>query len=125
MSLGTSGAERVSDETDVRFGKKQTYAPQNGMAALPLKQRRKRNSVNGHVRFTSKADMCDATRNVYFGPIADIVAYSITSSARASTADGTLRPRDLVVLRLITISYLVGACTGISAGFSPLSTRST
>jgi hypothetical protein len=33
--LGTSGAERVSDETDVRFGKKQTYAPQNGMAALP------------------------------------------------------------------------------------------
>jgi len=35
MSLGTSGAERVSDETDVRFGKKQTYAPQNGMAALP------------------------------------------------------------------------------------------
>ena len=29
------------------------------------------------------------------------------------------------VLRLITSSYLVGACTGMSAGFSPLRMRST
>ena len=51
--------------------------------------------------------------------------YSITSSARASTLCGTLRPSALAVLRLITRSYLVGACTGRSAGFSPLRMRST
>jgi hypothetical protein len=31
----------------------------------------------------------------------------------------------LAVLRLITSSYFVGACTGRSAGFSPLRMRST
>src|SRR5262245_25758014 len=51
--------------------------------------------------------------------------HSITSSASASTASGTLRPSALAVLRLITSSYLVGACTGRSAGFSPLRMRST
>ena len=51
--------------------------------------------------------------------------YSITSSARASSVDGTLRPSALAVLRLITSSYLVGACTGRSAGFSPFRMRST
>jgi len=38
--------------------------------------------------------------------------YSITSSARPSSADGTVRPSILAVLRFITVSYLVGACTG-------------
>jgi hypothetical protein len=51
--------------------------------------------------------------------------YSITSSARASSEAGTVRPSALAVLRLITSSYLVGACTGKSAGFSPLRMRST
>ena len=51
--------------------------------------------------------------------------YSITSSARASSVGGTSRPSALAVLRLITSSYLVGACTGRSAGFSPLRMRST
>src|SRR5215207_9447375 len=51
--------------------------------------------------------------------------YSITSSARASREGGTSRPSALAVLRLITVSYLVGACTGRSAGFSPLRMRST
>src|SRR5262245_58813882 len=51
--------------------------------------------------------------------------HSITSSARASTVVGTSRPRALAVLRLIAIAYVVGACTGRSAGFSPLRTRST
>ena len=38
------------------------------------------------VHFGSKADMCSATRYVRFVPIADISqAYSITSSARASS----------------------------------------
>src|SRR5262245_6211543 len=51
--------------------------------------------------------------------------HSITSSARASSVSGTVRPSALAVLRLITSSYLVGACTGRSAGFSPLRMRST
>src|SRR5262249_47711078 len=51
--------------------------------------------------------------------------HSITSSARASSVGGTSRPSVLAVLRLTTNSYLVGACTGRSAGFSPLRMRST
>jgi hypothetical protein len=50
--------------------------------------------------------------------------YSITSSARPSTVAGISRPRAFAVLRLMTSSYLVGACTGRSAGFSPLRMRS-
>src|SRR5262245_12497514 len=55
----------------------------------------------------------------------DLRAHSITSSARASSVGGTSRPSALAVLRLITNSYLVGACTGRSAGFSPFRIRST
>src|SRR2546430_1718070 len=51
--------------------------------------------------------------------------HSITSSARASRLSGTSSPSALAVLRLIASSYLVGACTGRSAGFSPLRMRST
>jgi hypothetical protein len=51
--------------------------------------------------------------------------YSIISSARASTDAGTVRLSALAVLRLMTSSYFVGACTGMSAGFSPLRIRST
>src|SRR5262249_19844877 len=51
--------------------------------------------------------------------------HSITSSARASSLSGTSRPSVLAVLRLITSSYFVGACTGSSAGFSPFRMRST
>ena len=51
----------------------------------------------------------------------DVAAvHSITSSARARSVGGTSRPSALAVLRLITSSYFVGACTGKSAGFSPL-----
>jgi hypothetical protein len=42
--------------------------PQTAMSALP-----------------PKADTCGATRDVCFGPIADITPYSITSSARNRT----------------------------------------
>ncbi len=52
-------------------------------------------------------------------------AYSITSSARASSDGGTVRPNALAVLRLMTSSYLVGAWADRSAGFSPLRMRST
>ena len=43
----------------------------------------------------------------------------------ASKVGGTSRPSALAVLRLMTSSNLVGACTGRSAGFSPLRMRST
>ena len=54
-------------------------------------------------------------------------ASSIRSPRRRGRAGsaGLSRPSALAVLRLITISYLVGACTGRSAGFSPLRMRST
>jgi hypothetical protein len=51
--------------------------------------------------------------------------HSITSSAATSRPGGTLRPSAFAVLRLITVSYLVGACTGSSAGLSPRRMRST
>jgi hypothetical protein len=53
------------------------------------------------------------------------VAYWITSSAVANSVSGMVRPSALAVLRLMTSSNLVGACTGRSAGFSPLRMRST
>src|SRR5262249_19337138 len=51
--------------------------------------------------------------------------HSITSSARASSVGGTSRPSALAVLRLITSSYLVGACTGRSTTLPPRKMRST
>ena len=51
--------------------------------------------------------------------------HSITSSAVPSSAGGISRPNVLAVLRLMTNSYLVGACTGSSRGFAPLRMRST
>jgi hypothetical protein len=47
-------------------------------------------------------------------------SHSITSSARPSDDGGTSRPSAVAVLRLIASSYLVGACTGKSAGFLAL-----
>jgi len=64
----------------------------------------------------SGADACGA---------ANREPYSITSSARTSNVGGTSRPSALAVLRLMTSSYLVGACTGRSAGLAPLRMRST
>ena len=49
----------------------------------------------------------------------DRFSYSITSSARASSAGGTVRPSAFAVLRLITNSNLTEPATGKSAGLSP------
>src|SRR5262249_18119083 len=51
--------------------------------------------------------------------------HSITPSAGASRGGGPSRPSVLAFLRLISSSYLVGACTGRSPGFAPLRMRST
>src|ERR1700730_7821668 len=50
--------------------------------------------------------------------------YSINSSAVASNVIGTSSPSALATFRFITSSYLVGNCTGRSAGFSPRRMRS-
>jgi hypothetical protein len=52
-------------------------------------------------------------------------AYSITSSARASSDGGTVILSALAVLRLITSSNLAGCWIGISAGLPPLMIWST
>src|SRR5262245_58211961 len=50
--------------------------------------------------------------------------YLMTWSAAATTCAGMVGPIICAVLRLATISNLVGVCTGMSAGFSPLRIRS-
>src|ERR1041385_4702984 len=51
--------------------------------------------------------------------------HSIPSSARASSAGGSVRPRALAVFRLSINSNLADCITGRSAGFSPLRMRPT
>jgi hypothetical protein len=71
-----------------------------------------------------KADMCGATRDVRYGPKADIHAnHSITSSAVVKSDGGIVRPSVFAVFRLITNSNFAGCTTGRSAGFSPLRIR--
>src|SRR4029077_14981124 len=50
--------------------------------------------------------------------------HSITSSARASSMGGTVRPSALAVLRLITSSILVGCYTGKSAALGAFNSLS-
>src|SRR5215831_1359071 len=52
-------------------------------------------------------------------------SHSITSSARTRSVGGTSKPSIFAVFRLSTVSYLVGACTGSSAGLAPRRMRST
>jgi hypothetical protein len=60
-----------------------------------------------------KADIAEHDEDVRFVPKADIVRcgerrrYSMTSSATASSADGTVRPSALAVFALMTSSNLV------------------
>jgi len=51
--------------------------------------------------------------------------HSITSSARASSVGGTVRPSARAVGRLMTSSNLLGCTTGKSAGLAPLRMRPT
>src|SRR5689334_11963612 len=76
------------------------------------------------------ADVVRDARDVGFGPTKDSCTavkthHSTTSSARASSAGGTVRPSALAVLRLIANSYLVGCWTGRLAGMVPLRILST
>src|SRR5262249_17917961 len=51
--------------------------------------------------------------------------HGITSSARASTDDGIVRPRAFAVFRFMTSVWLVDCSTGKSAGEAPLRILST
>lgn len=71
-----------------------------------------------------RADISRTPPRLAFGPQADWcaenpIAYSITSSARASSKGGTLMPSAAAALRLMTNSNLVGCITGRSAGLAP------
>ena len=83
----------------------------NGMSALPPKADIGR--LGCDVRFVPIATKCTAAND----------GYSITSSARASNGGGTVEAERLGGLQVDHRSNFVGACTGRSAGFSPLRMR--
>ena len=98
-------------------------------------------AVFAYVRFGSKADVRTAKSHVRSysetGHVqckrscplsaksghSDI--HSISASAPCCMPNGTSRPSDFAVLRLMIRSNLVGACTGRSSGLAPLRMRST
>ena len=103
------------------LGHKRTCALQQVMSAFtPDSDRESGFPRKVMSALTPKADMCGALVHVRYGPKADIEPYSITSSARASSDGGKVRPSDFAVLRLMTSSNLIGCSTGISAGGVPL-----
>jgi hypothetical protein len=81
--------------------------------------------------FSGKRTSLSVSRDVSKVPTGDIMrcgkkaVYSITSSAATSRSGGTVKPSDFAVFKFTAVSYLVGACTGRSAGFSPRRMRST
>src|SRR6516225_1247807 len=78
------------------------------------RQKRTLEYVRAMSALPPKADIGTQPWNVRFVPEADIPRcgrnwrYSITSSARASTAGGMVRPSTFAVFRLTTSSYLLG-----------------
>src|SRR5262245_35589601 len=107
------------------LGQKQTHAVQQRMSALPPIATAKADIRKRSCPLYPRKQTCAAHEAMSaLGQKRTSSLYSITSSARVSTDGGIVRPSALAVLRLITNSYLVGACTGISFGFSPLRIRS-
>jgi hypothetical protein len=92
------------------LGHKQTSRSQITMSAIP-----------------PKADIRLPFDDVRYGPEADInqVIYSITKSARNSSAGVIVKPIALAVFRLTISSNLDGCSIGSSAGFAPRRTLST
>ena len=74
---------------------------------------------NWEVRFASHERTWSAGPVRSVSCIATLRRHSITSSARATTDGGRSRPSAFAVFRLMTSWYLVGACTGRSAGLVP------
>src|SRR5262245_35733945 len=100
MSRFTEDLVERSQQVRALIGQPRAQEPDHGHRRL-LRARRER----PHCRSA-------AEQNDELAPF-----HSITSSARASNGAGTSRPSAFAVLRLITSSYLVGACTGRSLAF--------
>ena len=84
--------------------------PTQPLCTLRVRRRRRltQHSLPGGLLGLTWAGLAPADRASFAGAF----AYSITSSARASSVGGTSRPSAFAVLRLMTSSNLVGACTG-------------
>src|SRR5262249_52366121 len=108
---------------DIGWAGSERHDPTHRARQIGLRPSERRNG--GKRGSTRRPMQKKPTEKVYRGYSLSRSCYSITSSARASTDAGRSRPSALAVLRLIVNSYLVGACTGRSAGFSPLSMRLT
>ena len=76
-------------------------------------------------RHRHRASACLKRANKRLMHRSNLTAYSIISSARASSDGETVNPSAFAVLRLTASRYFVGACAGRLAGFSPLKMRST
>ena len=113
------------------LGQKRTYAAHKTMSALHPIATAKADFRASHVRFTPESGHVRCTSSYLLWANSGLMhrskmpCYSTTSSARPISVFGTVRPSVFAVLRLMISSYLVGACTGRSAGFSPLRIRST
>jgi hypothetical protein len=73
----------------------------------------------------SHAARCVARHGVRSHPVPVEHDYSVTWSARSSSAGVIVMPRALAVLRLIANSNVVGCSTGRSAGLAPFRILST
>src|SRR5262245_30986939 len=107
------------------LGPKPTYTVQNIMSALGLIATTKSGFPEKSCLLYPQKQTCAVQWLMSALGQKRTCLYSITSSARERSDDGTVRPSVLAVFRLIASSNLVGACTGRSAGFSPLRIRST
>ena len=77
------------------------------MQSLCTLRNRCRQSRNTHYQADAKPYL-GRTFTGWIAPACGWRTYSITSSARASSVGGTVRPRALAVLRSMTSSNLVG-----------------
>jgi hypothetical protein len=103
-----SCSSRSCSSLFIRLGRRALYVRYTPLATELMRRNELTRCANRDLTHCSKRDR-----------------YSITSSARASSVGGTVRPSAFAVLRLITRSNLVGCSTGRSAGRSPLRMRST
>ena len=82
-----------------------------------------------HLHKLSDEGPAPAVKAVHHGALHAVffklASHSITSSARARSQSGTVRPSAVAVFRLTEKRKRVGCSNGKSAGFAPLRMRST
>jgi hypothetical protein len=115
-SYGPPGV-RPSPKSDVRVGS--VHPPISGPSCAKAALRGCANSGSGRPPSPATNGTSERCHKRSSEP------YSITSSALSWRNRGTSRPSAFAVFMLMTNSYLVGICTGRSAGFVPRRIRST